>query len=91
MAKSKSDNKTAQINFKCSAELKRRLEILALLNRNKDMTELLVEMCNEYIKANEQSIKNIECLIAERPINKPMFAAQDNPSITSDNKGGDML
>lgn len=85
MAKKKAADKTAQINFRCSAKMKRGLEILAFLNGSKDLSDFLIECCDELIKAHERRIRNIERSIKERPIEKSVFAtAPSKQSVTAD-------
>ncbi len=90
MARKKSAENTAAINFRCSAEMKSRLEILAFLS-GKNLSEMLVEMCESFIKANERRIKNIERSKAERPIIKATFATSPTATNTggASDKGGD--
>ena len=55
MARKKSNEKQAQISFKCSDELFSALKDLAYLSRQ-GVTDLLVAVCTELVKANKPRI-----------------------------------
>ena len=59
MTKKKSDSMTA-INFRCSAELKKKLEILQFVTQKKDISSLLIELCEKFVEVNAPLIESLE-------------------------------
>ena len=105
MARKKAADNSAAINFRCSPEMKRGLEILAFLSE-KTLSDFMVDCCDKLIKANERRIKNIKRSITERPISMVPFDtptskrevtadAPDNAPLVDaaqdDDKGGDSV
>ena len=75
--KSAETTETAQISFKCPADLKSDLEELAYMSR-RDVSSLLVEAATELIKANR---KEIACSRRRKPyqVKLPTFVTAPNP------------
>lgn len=71
MARKKSNDKQAQISFKCSDELFSALRDLAHLSRQ-GVTDLLVAVCTELVKANKPRIVKFRQQ-AGQPIKMPTF------------------
>lgn len=90
MAKKKAADKSAQITFKCSDELKASLEDLAHLSR-RDVSAILNELCAEYVKANRTRITSFRRQAAQ-PLKMPTFAPMKREvpaQIDSSDKGGE--
>ena len=64
MAKS---DATATVNFRCSPELKRGLEVLALVARKKDLSEYMNEICAQLIELNHELIENVNGATVQSP------------------------
>lgn len=91
MAKKKAADKSAQITFKLSSELKASLEDLAHLSR-RDVSAVLIELCSEFVAANKQRITSFRRQAAQ-PLKMPTFATstskQTAAQIDSSDKGGE--
>lgn len=59
MTEKKSNSMTA-INFRCSSELKIKLEILQFATQKKDISSLLIELCEKFVEVNASLIESIE-------------------------------
>ena len=65
-AKTKSDA-TVTVNFRCTPEMKRGLEILALVARKKDLTEYMNEVCSQLIELNRATIDAVNSAAVQSP------------------------
>lgn len=59
MAQKKSDTMTA-INFRCSIELKRKLEVLQFATETESISELIIKLCEKAIEENSELIERLE-------------------------------
>ena len=59
---------TTTINFRCSSELKRKLEVLQFATRKKDISSLLIEICSNAIEENSELIQAIETARQSLPL-----------------------
>lgn len=59
MAEKKNDSMTA-INFRCSAELKNKLEILRFVTQSENISALLIELCEKFVEVNAPLIESLE-------------------------------
>ena len=72
MARKKSDDKTtAAINFRCSVELKRKLEILQFATQAESISELIIRLCENVIEENSELIERLENARQSSPFKFP--------------------
>ena len=70
MAQKKSDTMTA-INFRCSVELKRKLEILQFATQAESISVLIIRLCENAIEENSELIERLENARQSSPFKFP--------------------
>lgn len=65
-AKTKSDA-TVTINFRCPPEMKRAIEILALVARKENVSEYLKDVCSQLIELNRATIDAVNSAAVQSP------------------------
>ena len=70
MAQKKNDTMTA-INFRCSVELKRKLEVLQFATQAESISVLIIRLCEETVEANSELISAIESARQSSPFKFP--------------------
>ena len=70
MAQKKNETMTA-INFRCSIELKRKLEVLQFATQAESISELIIRLCENAIEANSELISAIESARQSFPFKFP--------------------
>ena len=62
-----------QVTFRCTAEVKRGVKILGMLDGYKTTSAMIFEILSDFVKENERRIKAFEQSVTERPIKKPQY------------------
>ena len=70
MAQKKSDTMTA-INFRCSVELKRKLEVLQFATKAESISVLIIRLCENAIEENSELIERLENARQSSPFKFP--------------------
>ena len=70
MVQKKSDTMTA-INFRCSVELKRKLEVLQFATKAESISVLIIRLCENAIEENSELIERLENARQSSPFKFP--------------------
>ena len=70
MAQKKNDTMTA-INFRCSVELKRKLEVLQFATQAESISVLIIRLCENAIEENSELIERLENVRQSSPFKFP--------------------
>ena len=70
MAQKKSDTMTA-INFRCSVELKQKLEVLQFATQAESISVLIIRLCENAIEENSELIERLENVRQSSPFKFP--------------------
>ena len=70
MAQKKSDTMTA-INFRCSVELKQKLEVLQFATQAESISVLIIRLCENAIEENSELIERLENARQSSPFKFP--------------------
>ena len=70
MAQKKSDTMTA-INFRCSVELKQKLEVLQFATKAESISVLIIRLCENAIEENSELIERLENVRQSSPFKFP--------------------
>lgn len=85
MAQKKNDTMTA-INFRCTSELKRKLEILQFATQAESISVLIIKLCENAVEANSELIAALDAARQSLTFKMPTI---ENGSAQIDNSGGD--